>query len=139
MDPEDGAMWIWKRDARLAVHKNVQKASTTTSTRSGTQLKQFISGVARDPSKLDQKSSAVLIAKELGSCVSNFLMKGDDEIDTSLGLSDAGVDSLVATEIRNWWKQNLGTNVTFLELLGGGSIEQLGAMAGARLQAKYKK
>lgn len=139
MDPEDGAMWIWKRDARLAVHKNIQKASTATSTRSGNQLKQFISSVAKDPSRLDQKSSVDLIAKELSSCVSNFLMKGEDEIDSSLGLSDAGVDSLVAIEIRNWWKQNLGTDVSVLELLGGGSIEQLGVMAGARLKAKYDK
>lgn len=52
-------------------------------------------------------------------------------------LSDAGVDSLVAIEIRNWWKQNLGADISVLELLGGGSIEQLGAMAAQRLKAKY--
>ena len=139
MEPEDGAMWIWKRDARLAVHKNIQKASTAASTGSGNLLKQFMSSVAKDPSKLEQKSSVDLIAQELGRCVSNFLIKGDDEIDSSLGLSDAGVDSLVAIEIRNWWKQNLGSDVSVLELLGGGSIEQLGVMAAARLKAKYDK
>ncbi|OCK78523.1 hypothetical protein K432DRAFT_301797, partial [Lepidopterella palustris CBS 459.81] len=60
-------------------------------------------------------------------------------IELSLLLSAAGVDSLVAIEIRNWWKQNLGTDVSVLELLGGGNIEQLGAKAAQRLNAKYTK
>ena len=101
MDAEDGAMWMWKRDARLAVYGNIQKVSTVASAGSGSQLKQFLSSVAKEPGKLDQKSSAEIITKELGDCVSNFLMKGDEAIDRSLSLSDAGVDSLVAIEIRN--------------------------------------
>ncbi|KAH8596055.1 putative polyketide synthase [Bisporella sp. PMI_857] len=137
MDAEEGAMWMWKRDARLAIYRNIQKVSTVVSTRSGNQLKQFLSSMAKEPSKLDQKSSADIITKELGNCISNFLMKGDEAIDLSLSLSAAGVDSLVVIEIRNWWKQNLGTNVSVLELLGGGSVEQLGTMAAQRLKAKY--
>lgn len=137
MDAEDGAMWMWKRDARLAVYRNIQKVSTVASAGSGNQLKQFLSSVAKEPSKLDQKSSADIITKELGNCISNFLMKGDEAIDLSLSLSAAGVDSLVAIEIRNWWKQNLGTDVSVLELLGGGSIEQLGTIAAQRLKTKY--
>ena len=70
-----------------------------------------------------------IIIKELGRCIINFLLKGDEVINLSLSLSDAGADSLVATEIRNWWKQNLGTEVSVLELLGGGSVEQLGTLA----------
>ncbi len=135
MDPENGTMW--KRDPRMSIYRNIQKVSTAESTASGSQLKQFLSSVAKEPSKLDQKSSADIIAKELGNCISNFLMKGDQGTDLSLSLSAAGVDSLVAIEIRNWWKQNLGTDVSVLELLGGGSIEQLGAMAAQRLKAKY--
>ena len=135
MDPENTTMW--KRDPRMAIYRNVQKISTVGSTASGGQLKQFLSSIAKEPSKLDQKSTADVIIKELGNCISNFLMTGDEGIDYSLSLSGAGVDSLVAIEIRNWWKQNLGTDISVLELLGGGSIEQLGAMAIQRLKKKY--
>lgn len=135
--PDAETTWMWKRDARLAVYRNIQKVSTVSSAASGNQLKQFISRMAKDPSKLDQKSSADVITQELGNCISNFLMKGDEAIDLSLSLSAVGVDSLVAIEIRNWWKQNLGTDVSVLELLGGGSIEQLGMMAAQRLKTKY--
>lgn len=64
-------------------------------------------------------------------------MKGDEAIDLSLSPSDTGVDSLVAIKIRNWWKQNLGIVVSVLELLSGGSLEQLGAVAARRLIPKY--
>lgn len=134
-DPENGIMW--KRDPRMSIYRNIQKFSTVETTTSGSHLRQFISSVAKEPSKLEQKSAADFIAKELGSCISNFL--GSDGIDLSLPLSAAGVDSLVAIEIRNWWKQNLGTDVSILELLGGGSIEQLGVKAAERLKAKYTK
>ena len=137
VDVDDGSMWMWKRDVRLAVYRKIQKASIAASAGSGSQLKQFLSSVVKEPSKLDQKSSADIITKELGNCISNFLMMGDEVIDLSLSLSDAGVDSLVAIEIRNWWKQNLGTDISVLELLGGGSIEQLGMMAAQRLKTKY--
>lgn len=135
MDPQNGTMW--KRDPRMAIYRNIQKASAAESTTSGSQLKQFLSSVAGDPSKLDQKSSVDLIAKELGNCISSFLMKGDDGVDLTSALSTLGVDSLVAIEVRNWWKQNLGVDVSVLELLSGGSIEQLGEMAANRLKIKY--
>ena len=135
MDP--GNLTMWKRDPRMAIFRNIQKVSTVESTGSTSQLKQFLLGVAKEPSKLEQKTSTELIAKELSNCISNFMMSGDGEIDASLSLSAAGVDSLVAIEIRNWWRQNLGTDISVLELLGGGSIEQLGGLAVQRLKTKY--
>lgn len=47
-----------------------------------------------------------------------------------------GLDSLVAIEMRNCWRQSLGFDVTVLEILGVGSIEQLGELAATRLHEK---
>ena len=141
MDPENGTMW--KRDPRMSIYRNIQKVDTTADAAAGggaSKLKAFLGSVAKDPAKLDQKASADTIARELGQCVSNFLMKGpDEETDLSLSLEAAGVDSLVAIETRNWWKQNLGVDVSVLELLAAGSIEQLGVLAAQRLKAKYTR
>lgn len=127
----------WKRDPRMAIYRNIERASTVERTSAGGQLKQFLSSMFSDPSRLDLKSSADTIAKELGDRVSNFLLKGDEEIDLTSTLSALGVDSLVAIEVRNWWKQSLGIDVSVLELLSGGSIEQLGDFAAKRLKVKY--
>ena len=121
----------------MAIYRNIQKSSAVEATEAADHLKQFLGSVVSDPSKLDQKSSADVIAKELGKCVSSFLMKGDEEIDLSLTLTATGVDSLVAIEVRNWWKQNLGVDVSVLELMGGGSVEQLGELAAKRIKEKY--
>ncbi len=135
MDPQNGSMW--KRDPRMAIYRNIQKTSLVESTEAADHLKQFLSSMMSDSSKLDQKSSAEFIANELGRCVANFLMKGDEEIEMSSTLAAVGVDSLVAIEVRNWWKQNLGVDVSVLELMSGGSIETLGELGAKRLKDKY--
>ena len=135
MDPENGSMW--KRDPRMAIYRNIQKASVSEGTEAADHLKQFLSSMTSDPSKLDEKSAAGTIAREVGKCVSKFLTKGDGEIDLSSTLPAIGVDSLVAIEVRNWWKQNLGIDVSVLELMSGGSVEQLGDLAAKRLKEKY--
>lgn len=135
MDPKNGSMW--KRDPRMAIYRNIQKASVSAGTEAADHLKQFLSSVTSDPSKLDKKAAADTIAREIGNCVSSFLSKGDGVVDLSLTLTAMGVDSLVGIEVRNWWKQNLGTDVSVLELMGAGSVEQLGGLAAKRLQEKY--
>jgi len=128
---------LWKRDPRMAIYRNIETTSTAEKTEAGDQLKQFLSSMMSDPSRLDQKSSADIVAEELRKCLSNFLPKGDEEIGMTLTLSAMGIDSLVAIEVRNWWKQSLGIEISVLELLSGGSIEQLGEFAVKRLKVKY--
>ena len=49
-----------------------------------------------------------------------------------------GADSLVAIEIRNWWKQTLGIEITVLELADkSNTLELLGALAVERLKKKF--
>ncbi|KAK7703238.1 Mycolipanoate synthase [Diaporthe eres] len=135
MDPQNGSMW--KRDPRMSIYRNIQKTSMAEGGEVADHLKQFLSSVMADPSKLSNKESADTIAQELGKCVSNFLMKGNEEIDLSSTLSAVGVDSLVAIEVRNWWRQNLGIDVSVLELMSGGTIEQLGELATKRLAERF--
>ena len=135
MDPQSTSMW--KRDPRMAIYRNIQKTSEIETAQATDNIKHLLSSMIPDPIKFDQKSSADTIAKEVRSCVSNFLMRGDEDIDLSSTLASAGVDSLVAVEVRNWWRQNLGIDVSVLELMAGGSIAQLGELAVQRLKEKY--
>lgn len=64
-------------------------------------------------------------------------MRSPDELDITLSLTAVGLDSLIAIEMRNWWRQSLGFDVTVLEILAASSIEQLGELAAGRLKAKY--
>ncbi|PLB45036.1 putative polyketide synthase [Aspergillus steynii IBT 23096] len=135
MDPQNGSMW--KREPRMAIYRNIQKTSEAERSDAADQLKHFLASMMSDPAKLEQEASADVIATELAHCVASFLMREEDEIPVSATLSDVGVDSLVAIEVRNWWRQNLSIDVSVLELMNGGSIENLGGLAAKRLQQKY--
>ncbi|EAW17483.1 putative polyketide synthase, partial [Aspergillus fischeri NRRL 181] len=128
---------IWKRDPRMSIYRNIETvAGDNEATTSG--IKPFLSTVNADPSQLDQPAAAEFLAGEVRDRVATFLMRREDEepLDLGLTLSAAGVDSLVAIEVRNWWKQNLGVEVSVLELMNGGSMLRLGELAAKRLREK---
>ncbi|KAF7176880.1 hypothetical protein CNMCM7691_004164 [Aspergillus felis] len=128
---------IWKRDPRMAIYRNIETVvGDNEATTSG--IKSFLSSANADPSQLDQPAAAEFLAGEIRDRVATFLMRREDEepLDLGLTLSAAGVDSLVAIEVRNWWKQNLGVEVSVLELMNGGSMLRLGELAAKRLREK---
>lgn len=113
----------------MAIYRNIENVATAQAGEAGDILKHFLSSLTADPSKLNGKASVDLLAQEIGNRVYTFLMKGEEEIDLSMTLATLGVDSLVSIEVRNWWKQNFVIDVSVLELMNGGSIEQLGELA----------
>ncbi|KAM7191535.1 Acyl transferase domain containing protein [Rhypophila sp. PSN 637] len=145
MHPENAI--IWKRDPRWAIYRNIEKTNDPNSSDGSGQngnggIKAFLMSVRSEPSQLETPAAADFLAGEIRNRVSTFLMRREDEdgeapLDVGLTLSEAGVDSLVAIELRNWWKQNLGVEVSVLELMNGGSMRRLGDLAVARLKARF--
>lgn len=66
-----------------------------------------------------------------------FLVVSESKLNPTVTLKDFGLDSLVAIELRIWWRQNLISTASVLELLNG-SANDLGAVAAERLQAKLE-
>ncbi|KAK8101460.1 hypothetical protein PG999_011834 [Apiospora kogelbergensis] len=128
---------LWKRDPRMAIYRNIEMVQTSsTGGDASNNLKAFIGSLAAEPSRLEDKASAEMLAKEMAKQVSTFLAKDAESVDISQTLGVAGVDSLVAIELRNWWSNNLVVEVTVLELMNGGTMQQLGELAVQRLKKK---
>ncbi|KAJ4422555.1 putative PKS/NRPS-like protein biosynthetic cluster [Gnomoniopsis sp. IMI 355080] len=51
-----------------------------------------------------------------------------DDIDKREALSDYGVDSLMAVELRNWVRKDFGASVSVFEIMGGKSISDVGRL-----------
>ncbi|EUC40640.1 hypothetical protein COCMIDRAFT_9515 [Bipolaris oryzae ATCC 44560] len=102
---------IWKYDRRFAISRTLDVENSSVSSTSSN-LKAYISGLS---SASDE--SVEYVAKEIGKTLFGFLMRAVDDMDIDESLSSIGLDSLVGIELRNWTKQQLGYEISILELM----------------------
>lgn len=129
---------IWKRDPRMSLYRNLEDVSDTAVATTNDALRQFLTSAKSDPACLLEKANIQYLAHEIGLRLFSFLMRPEEELDLQMAPASVGLDSLIAIEMRNWWRQSLGFDVTVLEILAAGSIEQLGELAATRLREKFE-
>lgn len=126
--PESRA--FWRKDRRMAVYHNSSKAARDDGGPNNTDnLKAFVARARSDASLLKAPDTAAFLAKEVGRKLFSFLLKPLEDLNTSVPLSQLGMDSLVGVEMRSWWRQAFGFDITVLELLGSGNLAALGSHA----------
>lgn len=129
---------IWKRDRRMA-QAHLQDAGATSGSSAGSEdFGQFMKSIIASPSLLDTQSNLEFLTTQIGMCIYNLMSRDVKELDLGLTLTQLGVDSLVAIEIRNWWRRTLGVNVSVLEFMGAGSIANLGKLAAKAIKEAHK-
>ncbi|KAI1460402.1 fatty acid synthase S-acetyltransferase [Annulohypoxylon moriforme] len=119
---------IWRKDRRMAQYHNASSGSADAAA-SNEILKTFLSTVKADPSLLKAAESSKTLALEIGRKLFDLLLKPQEDLNTSMSLVDLGLDSLIALELRAWWKQVFAFDISVLEMLGMGSLDALGQHA----------
>ncbi|KAE9377588.1 hypothetical protein N431DRAFT_398541 [Stipitochalara longipes BDJ] len=127
----DNNATIWK-DLRMASYHN-DVGTTTEVTASSDKLKSFILAAKSDSSIISQPETSPFLATEIGKKLFAFLLKPEEELNTKLSLTDLGMDSLVAIEVRAWWRQTFEFDITVLEMLQMGTLDALGKHAADKL------
>ena len=130
----------WRRDRRMGIYHNIRNSDTVNRSASdNSQLKQFLLRCAEDPDLLAEKTSADLLAHEIKLKAFSLVLKDPAEniLDTDITLGAIGVDSLMAIELRRWWKQALGLELSVLEIMGLDSIAELSKVTAQRLMVKF--
>ncbi|KAL8910610.1 MAG: hypothetical protein Q9171_004104 [Xanthocarpia ochracea] len=118
----------WKKDIRMAVWHNINEG-TDDQEAGGNNLRTFLAKAKNDPDTLRQPETVSYFSLEIGKQLMNLLLRSDDELDVTLPLAQLGLDSLVSIEMRTWWRQTFGTDISVLQLLGLGTLEGLGKHA----------
>ncbi|KAH7168199.1 hypothetical protein DER46DRAFT_679392 [Fusarium sp. MPI-SDFR-AT-0072] len=116
---------LWEKDIRMAVFHNNGNAAGTSGSATNDELKSFITKAKKDASVLSEADSAHFLVVEIGKKVRRFLLKPVEILETSCSLSDLGMDSLVAIEMRQWWKTVFQFHISVLELMGMGTLDVL--------------
>ncbi|KAI9820043.1 MAG: Type I Iterative PKS [Pycnora praestabilis] len=128
---------IWKRDIRMSLYRNLENADASSDVATNEGLKQFLSDIASDPSLVNARSSIDFLAHEIGTTLIGFMLQPEEDLDVTQSPKALGVDSLVSIELRNWFRQKLGLEITVLEILNAVSVVALGKMAVEGLRVKY--
>lgn len=123
----DNNATIWK-DLRMAAYHNHVDTNAEVA-ESSDRLKSFLMTAKTDQSVISSPENNTLLATEIGKKLFGFLLKPEEELNTELSLSDLGMDSLVAIEVRAWWRQTFGFDITVLEMLQMGTLNALGKYA----------
>lgn len=116
---------LWKKDIRMASYHNHTEVSSASSD-SDDNLKAFITTAKGDASLLGQPESVQLLATEIGKKIFNLLLKPEEDLQTDCSLSDLGMDSLVAIEVRQWWRTTFELDISVLEMMGMRTLHALG-------------
>ncbi|KAF6795324.1 polyketide synthase [Colletotrichum musicola] len=130
----------WRRDARMAAaHVKGSVSDNAEAAPESQGLAQFLNGVQVDPSVLEGKETREFLTARIGEAICGMMMKDADQVSADLPLAAIGVDSLVAIEIRDWWRRTFGLHVSVLEIMGAGGIRALGKMAVEGLKQAHSR
>ncbi|KAF4958908.1 hypothetical protein FSARC_10906 [Fusarium sarcochroum] len=124
------------KDVRMAAYHNIGRGHGD-STPANDGLRSFLSSIKKDPSILNSQESINVLALEIGKKLASLLLTGDVELNISVSTADMGLDSLVAIELRGWWKLTFGFEISTLEMLSMGTLEALGKRTADGLKGLY--
>ncbi|EMT74150.1 Phthioceranic/hydroxyphthioceranic acid synthase [Fusarium odoratissimum] len=102
------------------------------------QLKVFLQSVSEGNAieTLAKEESIGFLSMEIGTKFNDFLLRPDAPVDPDLKLSEMGLDSLTAIELRRWLGQVFGLQVSVLEMIEAASLKEVGRIVATRLGEK---
>lgn len=141
---------LFKRDRKADIYRNIQAARMNSSMAGGTKtgsgdevagLMASLRDAADAESVLIRPETLKLLRREIGAFIYESMLQSveEEEMEFSRSLMSLGVDSLVTIEVRSWIRRKLDVEVSTLEMLNGGTIENLGELVLERMKGRYSE
>lgn len=126
---------IWKRDRRFSIYRTMASTSDASgATNEG--LKHFLAQISSRGTAGLGDDTVEFLASEIGNTLYGFMMKKADDMELDQPLAALGLDSLVGIELRNWCRQQIGLEISILEIMQS-TLKDIGRKALDSLIAKH--
>ncbi|QLI74092.1 Highly reducing polyketide synthase gloL [Metarhizium brunneum] len=104
----------WRRDARMSIYHNLEVLSNTGGKQTCPLRDSLRATLAPLTNNADRTAT---IACALTAALANFLIKDENDIPLDRPLENLGIDSLVAMEVRNWIRQQIGVELSTISIV----------------------
>lgn len=141
----------WKQDPRMSQYRNLAAAAAAAAGGDNAEsrsqaagddddgnggLKAFLAAAESDPAVLGREDRVLELARHIQATLGGFMIRPAEELDVRGAMAALGVDSLVAIELRNWFRRSMALDVSVLEIVQAESLEGLARVASGRMMAK---
>jgi acyl transferase domain-containing protein/NADPH:quinone reductase-like Zn-dependent oxidoreductase len=126
-----------KRDVRIAAYHNMDRNDNKAQSSTPDTLGAFLAASKKDPSLFKSTETVELLGREVGKKLCSLVLADDTDLSMTANVSDLGLDSLVAVEMRGWWKLTFGFDISTLDMLGLGTLESMGKRLAEQFITKY--
>ncbi|RYC59114.1 hypothetical protein CHU98_g7116 [Xylaria longipes] len=141
ISPTDNAQQ--KADVRFAVYHNTDGRGRGVSGSGGSSsndaLRTLLAEGRKDPDVFGSDETIVFLATEIGRKLLALLLRSDEAVDVASRTAELGLDSLVAIEMRSWWKLVFGFDIIVLDMLSIGTLDAMGRRVADELLALHHK
>jgi NAD(P)-dependent dehydrogenase (short-subunit alcohol dehydrogenase family) len=128
-----------KQDRRWAYYAEGIHQADFAEAYSEDRLQVLMQAARRDLDLLADRRNVEIVAEEIGRRIFAFLLKPGDNVHHSLAIANMGLDSLLSIELRRWWKQAFGQDISTVEIMGSGTLLGLAKIAIHGIQGTKKK
>ncbi|CAH0052187.1 unnamed protein product [Clonostachys solani] len=115
------------------MQERAQRVSTLTGGEAA--QKEALTPAMKFHSASSNKDRCEIVVDALKGRIARSLGVEQDDVVAEKTLSDYGVDSLMAVELRNWIRNDFGSAVTVFDIMGGASITAVGELVAAKADA----
>ncbi|ETS87760.1 hypothetical protein PFICI_01588 [Pestalotiopsis fici W106-1] len=135
----DNSRSIWRRDRRMGTYHNMPKQASTAANNKQDALRSFLASLDKSNAaeQLRNKATIQFFATEIGKKIFEYRLRPDEEVDTKSTVARMGLDSLLSVELARWFKSAFGVRMGVLEIVGGGTLEQLATMTAGKICKQY--
>ncbi|KAJ5748316.1 ketoacyl-synt-domain-containing protein [Penicillium nucicola] len=129
-----GVTPLWGPDIRFSMYENLETHTKQGPEMDKTDLKEFFAMIEHSPELLGDPATEVRIMSELCKLINAHMSRDERENDD---MASIPIDSLMSIEIRNWFRRQLGMEISLTEISKAGTVGGLSQLCVATLNERY--